>query len=372
MKVLIMSVLVIGSLAFSGCGKQSGGEKPSPEKTGKPEVSSVVHLDAESRKEAGIKIDEVRPVALKEKITVQGRVDFDQRRLSHLTSKVAGRVDQVFAFLGDRVKANQLLATIYSQEYLVAQSEFIQAEQRIDRLVARKDSTEEIVAARSIYESARRKISVIGASEDDINYLITNHAPKTMLEIRAPFDGTVVETNEILGHFVDVGSLLFHIADFSSVWILVDVYEKDIKLLTTGMKATIEVSAYPGETFKGQLTRILDVVDDKTRTIKARIEAENNHHKLKPGMFASAILTTNKSSMVLALPAGSIQREGDKRYVFVVPNDSTFVKRYVEIGKETQERIEISGGLKEGERVVINGAFTLKSEMLKESFGEGE
>jgi RND family efflux transporter MFP subunit len=372
MKDLIVSVLVIGSLAFSGCGKRSGGGKPSAEKTEKAEDSGVVHLDVESRKEAGITIEEVRPVVLTEKLTVQGRVDFDQRRLAHLTSRVAGRVDQVFAFLGDRVRANQVLATVYSQEYLVAQSEFIQAEQRIDQLLARKDSTEELAAARSIYESARRKISVIGASDDDINYLITNHAPKTMLEIRAPFDGTVVETNEILGHFVDVGSLLYHIADFSSVWIIVDVYEKDIHLLATGMEAMVEVSAYPGVTFRGQLTRIFDVVDDKTRTIKARIEAENINHKLKPGMFASAILTTKRSSMVLALPAGSIQREGDKRYVFVVPNDSTFVKRTIEIGKETQEKIEILGGLKEGERVVINGAFTLKSEMLKESFGEGE
>jgi RND family efflux transporter MFP subunit len=213
---------------------------------------------------------------------------------------------------------------------------------------------------------------VIGASEDDLNDLIKSHVPKTMLEIRAPIDGTVVETNEILGHFVDIGTLLFHIADLINVWLIVDVYEKDISLLTTGLESKVEVNAYPGETFSGQLTRIFDMVDEKTRTIKARIEVINRNHKLKPGMFASATLTTKRSAMVLALPSSAIQREGDRRYVFIVPNDSTFLKRYVEIGKETQQRIVILGGLKEGEKVVTNGAFTLKSELLKETFGEGE
>lgn len=372
MKHFISAVIVIGSLAFSGCGKQSGGGKSSPEKTGKSETLSVVHLDLQRQKEAGVAAYVVRPMPLEETITVPARVDYDQRRLAHMTSRVAGRVDQVFAFLGDRVKANQMLATVYSQEYLVAQSEFLQAEQRLDRLISRQDTTEDLANARSIHESARRKILVIGASENNLNDLIKSRAPKTMLEIRSPIDGTVVETNEVLGHFVDIGTLLFHVADLTNVWLIGDVYEKDISLLTAGLEAKVEVTAYPGETFNGQLTRIFDMVDEKTRTIKVRIEVMNQNRKLKPGMFASVILTTKRAARVLALPASAIQREGDRQYVFIVQNDSTFLKRYVRVGKETLQRTSIISGLKEGERVVTNGAFTLKSELLKETFGEGE
>jgi multidrug efflux pump subunit AcrA (membrane-fusion protein) len=89
-------------------------------------------------------------------------------------------------------------------------------------------------------------------------------------------------------------------------------------------------------------------------------------------MFASVTLTSQRSAMILALPSDAIQRDGDKRYVFTAPNDSTFVKRYIETGAEKDQWIEVLGGLKEGEKVVTHGTFALKSEMLKESFGGGE
>ncbi len=363
-------VVIIISLVLSGCGKQSSDEKKSAEKTETVETQTTVHLDLERQREAGIKIKEVRMTSLKEKITVAGRVEYDQRRLAHVTSRVAGRVEQVFAYLGDRVKARQVLATIYSQEYLTAQSEFIQAEQRLEQLLARKDSTEELATARSIYQSARRKLLVIGATEDDLNDLAKNHAPKTLLEVRTPLGGTVVETNEILGHVVEVGTTLFHVTDISTIWLIVDFYEKDVAKVKTGIEVVAEVVAYPGEKFKGTLTRMFDVVDKDSRTIKGRAELNNPSGKLKPAMLATVLIGTQTTSEALVLPSQAVQIDGNARFVFVARDDTSFSKRLVSLGRQFEERVEIVEGLKQGERVVTSGAFVLKAEMLKSMFGE--
>lgn len=326
-------------------------------------------LDAEQQQKAGIKIEPVASRALQQTIAVPGRIVFNERRLAHLTARVAGRVEQVYAFLGDRVQKDALLATIYSQDYLAAQSEFIQAEERLKLAAARKDSTE-LPTARSIFESARRKLLVIGATEKDLTEIAETHIPKTLLEIRAPFAGTVTEASEILGHVVEVGGTMFHVADLSTLWVLVDIYEKDIAKIKAGLTAEIEVAAYPGEKFRGRLTTIFDVLDETTRTVKARVEAENPTGKLKPQMFATVNLQSGEAADVLVVPESAVQSEGDQRFVFV-PEAEGFEKREVRTGQKMDGLIAILEGLAMGDSVVTDGAFVLKSELAKEILEEG-
>lgn len=302
-------VFMLAAATFA-CGRNENQEQQAQAEEGEDhKASDVVRLDAEQQQKAGIKIETIQLRSLQQKVSVPGRVVFNERRLAHLTSRVAGRVEQVYAFLGDRVQKDALLATIYSQDYLAAQSEFIQAKERLRLAVTRKDSSE-LHTARSIFESVRRKLLVIGATEKDLNEIAETHISKTLLEIRAPFAGTVTEASEILGHFVEVGGTLFHVADLSTLWVLADIYEKDLANIKPGLPADIEVVAYPSEKFHGRLTTIFDVLDETTRTVKARIEAENLSRKLKPQMFATVTLQSGEPTNLLVVPeaGGAVRR----------------------------------------------------------------
>jgi len=367
-RVKFLILIGISALLFA-CGK--GGESEGDETT-EAEIaapSGIVRLDGEQQVLGGLKVEPVQVRSLPQSITVPGRIDFNQRRLAHLTSRVAGRVEEVHAFLGDRVQENALLATIYSQEYLTAQSEFIQAEERLKQAGDRGDSID-LATTQAIYESARSKLLVIGASENDLEEIERTHVTKIHLEIRAPFAGTITGTNVISGNFLEVGTSLFHLADLSTLWVIVDIYEKDLPKVKPGVQAEVEVAAYPMEKFRGLLTTVFDVLDEKTRTLRARVEVQNPGGRLKPQMYATVTIRTGALTDVVAVPSQALQSEGEARLVFVALDGSSFAKRLVKPGSQLDGWVEIIDGLKPGERVVTDGAFVLKSELAKSTLGE--
>ena len=352
-------------------GKDSSPDKLEVQESAERDAIPIVNLDREQRELAGIRIDVAQNHSLLETISIPGRLVFDERRVAHLTARVPGRVEQVYAFLGDRVGKDALLATIYSPDYLAAQAEIIQAEERLQVAMARRDSLE-LRMARAIFESARRKLLVMGATEKDIEEVTSTHVPKTFLEIHAPYAGTITETNDILGHFVDIGATLFHLVDISRLWMLADVYEKDLAKIKPGLTAEVQVPAYPGEKFPGRLTTLFDVLDETSRTVKARIEVENPTGRLKPQMFGETHILVDGNIKGIVVSAESVVKENGKTFVFVALNDTTFERREVSLGSAVDSFIEVRNGLKQGERVVTKGSFQLKSELLKEAFAEEE
>ncbi|MBW7887224.1 MAG: efflux RND transporter periplasmic adaptor subunit [Bacteroidetes bacterium] len=358
------SFVIMMMLAFLfGCGNNST-EQKKEEYAEKNESELTIQLTAEQRAQAKIATAPAAIQTFSGTLQIPGRIDFNQQQLAHITARVSGRVEAVFAFAGDRVQANEVLATIYSQQYLAAQSEFLQAKQRLAHIEMKND-TGEIQTARAIFESARQKLIVLGVSQNEIAELEQTQTQKTMLEIRSPFNGSVIDANEILGHFVEVGTNLFHIANLSTVWIIADVNEKDIAQLKTGLHASVEVSAYPGELFEGRVTRIFDVLDEKTHTVKVRIEAKNLQGKLKPQMFASVTLALEEGTRALMIPKEAVQLEGNEQIVFVAGANNIFTKQIVKTGRELGKNIEITEGLHAGDTVVTEGAFTIKSEFQK-------
>ncbi len=368
MSVQFLSSLLI-LLVLAGCGEKQHARESGDAIPGEgPEQSPPgVIIPVRVQKEAGIALAEVKKGMIEESILLPGRVAFDQRRLAHLTSRVAGRVEHLYAYLGDRVKSGELLATIYSPDYVATQSEFLQAEARLGAARTRRDSAE-LKTARAIFESVRRKLTVLGAAEKDLDELAVSRVPETYLEIRAPFAGTVTEAGDILGHFVQVGTTIFHIADLSTVWVTVDIREKDLPRVSPGMRAAVEVAAWPNEEFPGLLTRVFDAVDEQSRAIKGRVELQNRGGKLKPEMFANVRVKTRGETAALLVPSDAVQFDGESSYLFVARNDTLFEKRPVRVLKDSGGMSAILEGLKPGERVVVAGAFTVKSEMLKRNF----
>jgi RND family efflux transporter MFP subunit len=364
--VQFLSVVLIFILV--GCGNNSNKNEDNEyqERTHNDEKSEVVLTKHQIEH---IKIEIETPV-IKEvdiPLVLQGKVALNELMTAHLTSRVKGRVEKVYAVISDRVKKSQPIVDLYSQEFIAMQSEFIQAEERLKRI---KENNPDFNIAHSIYESARKKLEIVGLTEKEIEQLAENHKPFTFISIRAPFDGTLISGEVRYGEFVDVGKEFFVLSNLQNLWILADVFENDLPLIKEGMTGDITITSFPEETFKGKLTRIYDVVDAASRTVKVRFEVFNHNNKLKPEMFVNVLVKGRLDGSNLKIKSTGLMKEKDSSYVFVAVNDTTFQKRYVTVGRETKEYTEIKSGIKPGEKIVTRGTFYLKSELAKETFVE--
>jgi len=329
--------------------------------------SSIVHLDQHKIFHAGLKTEIVQEKSIAVPLTLSGKVGFDERKIAHITSRIPGRVEEVRVFTNDNVASNTVVAEIYSQDFISLQYEFIQAIERMERSL--QGSQDEQKTAQSLYESVLQKLTILELSDDDINDLRTSKKPKQYYSIRAPFAGTILESKVKKGMFLQSGEELFDFADLSTVWVLADVYERDLARVRPGMKAEVSTTFYPGS-FNGTITSIYNVVDEKTRTVKARIELNNSSRRLKPEMYCTVKIQTQFGKETIKIPSTALMGDTEKHFVFVAINDSTFERRDIRTGVETKEFAEVIDGLLIGERIVVVGSFFLKSELAKETFGE--
>ena len=368
----ILTALVLGVLLILGCRKEQNKE---PEEQHEEHASenletTIVHLDKHKVFHAGIKVETVQKKSVAIPLTLPGKVSFNERRLAHISARISGRIDKVNVFTNDKVNVDAVLVEMYSQEYLTMQYEFLQAAERWKRSQSAKvGSSDENATTKAIYESAKRKLSVIGVTQEELQELESNQTSRTYYQLRAPFNGTILESKVRVGSFVQVGIELFDFADLSAVWVLADLYEKDLPFVRTGMKAEVQVAAYP-DFFSGTITTIYGVLDEKTRTVKARVEVRNKGGKLKPEMFCTVKIQTEFGKETIKIPASALLGETEKHFVFIALNDTTFEKRDVRTGVETWEFAEILDGLLVGEKIVAKGGFFLKSELAKDTFGE--
>jgi len=355
------------AFALVACNKPAPEEHPHQAAETHDENAAVVSLTKHQLFHIHLEIAEVNESSVPIPLTLPGKVMLNEKRRAAITARLAGRVEKVAAFAGDRVSAGQALTEIFSQEFLSMQMEYLQALERAQRF---GNASADQTTAKTILLAARRKLEVAGLREADLRQLETSKEPLSHLPVRAPFSGAMLAAEVVQGQFVELGAHLFEIADLSTQWILADIYEQDLPRVHKGVKAQVEVTPYPREMFSATLTEIFDVVDAKTRTVKARLEVQNPSGKLKPEMFASVHLTTELGGSTIKVPASAMLGETERHFVFVALNDSTFEKREVRTGVETREIVEVLDGLATGERIVTRGGFFLKSELAKETFGE--
>jgi Cu(I)/Ag(I) efflux system membrane fusion protein len=369
-KYSLLSILnIILAIGISSCASDNkkSEEQVAEEHHGEEIHSSIVTLDRHKIFHAGIKTEKVNEKSIAVPLSLSGKVGFDERKVAHITSRIAGRVEEVRAYTNDNIAARSTVAKIYSQDFVSLQFEFIQAIERKERST---DGTEdEKKAAQSIYESVLQKLSILEVSDADINELRSTKRPNQYYSIRAPFSGTILESKVKKGMFLQIGEELFDFADLSTVWVLADVYEGDLARVHPGMKAEVSTTFYPGS-FYGTITSIFNVVDEKTRTVKARIELNNSARKLKPEMYCTVKIQTKYGKETIKIPSTALMGDTEKHFVFIAVNDSTFERRDIRTGVETKDFAEVMDGLMIGERIVVVGGFFLKSELAKETFGE--
>jgi cobalt-zinc-cadmium efflux system membrane fusion protein len=315
----------------------------------------------------------VEPVGQKEierNLTLPAVVEADPSRLVKILPPLAGRITQLKVQLGQRVEQNQPLAVLDAPDLQTAYADygrgkvqFEQAQKNRDRLralgssggISQKDVQQaetDFVTAEAEYQRAQARLRQIGVDPEAIDKSRT-------VTILAPISGSVIDLTVAPGaYWNDPTAPLMTLADLSSVWVTANVPEKDTSRVSQGQAVDVALSAYPGETFKGQVLFVSDVLDADTRRTKVRIAFKNPGTRLKPGMFANATFFAPKQAAPI-LPATALVLKDDANQVFVEVAPWTFEARPVEVGFQQDDQAIIRSGVKAGDRVIIKGGVLL-------------
>jgi len=222
-------------------------------------------------------------------IRMVGKIDYDETRLKHITAWVPGRIDRLYVdFTGITVNKGEHMVYLYSPELLSAQAELLQAVKAVENF---KEGGSELIR-RSILATlaaAREKLRLLGLTAEQIEQIENSGKPVTHLTIYSPIGGIVISKHATEGMYVETGTPIYTIADLSRLWIKLDAYESDLPWIRYGQEVEFTTDAYPGEVFKSAISFIDPVLNDKTRTVKVRINVDNSDVKLKPEMFVRAV-----------------------------------------------------------------------------------
>lgn len=353
------------------------------------EQEGLVELTPEQMVTAKIEIATVEIRAVSAEIAATGEIVPPDNGIARVGPKMSGRVTRLSKGVGDAVKAGEALATLNSPElgrakadYLVAATTARVTRENSDREKALFDKgvgTErdwrnaegEAAKARAEKEAAELRLHTFGVSDAQLKKLSVDDHYGSSISVTSPIAGVVVERPISVGQMAEPQDTMFVVMDLTKVWVQVDVYERDLQQVSVGQSVEARVQAWGERTFPGTIEVIGAVIDRRSRTIKVRVVLANPEGALKPGMFAAVKLggTTAAPREGLFVPASAVQRDGDASVVFVPVGDHEFQMREVELRSRAGEWFEVIHGLASGEKVVSSGAFLLKSEAKRESFG---
>lgn len=374
-------------------------------------------VDAAARELMHIQVVPVERKFVTAKIRMVGKIAFDETRLATITAWAPGRLERLFVdYTGIQVKRGDHLVSIYSPELLTAEQELRSAVQAVKNL---RDGAPEMLrtTGEATLAAARGKLKRWGLTEDQIRDAETKGALSDRITIFAPIGGTVIERMGVEGAYVEVGMPIYRIADLSRVWVLLEAYESDLAWLHFGQTVSFTAEAYPGEKFTGKIAFIDPVLDDKTRTVKVRVNVSNEDGRLKPEMFVRAVveaqiatggrvmdpglagkwispmhpeivkngpgtcdicgmplvkaedlgyvaLQAGDADKPLVIPASAPLITGTRAVVYVEVLDAdppAYDGREIELGPRAGDYYLVKSGLEEGERVVVNGNFKIDS-----------
>ena len=365
---------------------------PAPAEESRPKRSSdevrLVRLPLDEVTRSGMTVESIRRTAFRTYRTFPGVVRPNEHMLANITALVRGRVAEVHADLGQMVKPNQLLAVLHSSDLGLAQSAYLKARARRhvaeqayqraqflyqEKVIGQAEAQRregEMISVRAEAQEAREGLRLLGMDDKEIRTLERTQTIRSQVPIVAPFAGRVIARDLTKGEVVETTHKLFSVADLSTVWVVGNVSEKDISYLhraTVSPNQPVEVfvAAYPDEVFQGTVSYVGDVLDTATRTLQVRLALPNPDGRLKPEMFATIRVLSEPASDVLVVSEAAVQHDRDRSFVFVQREPGVYEERAIRLGEKNGTFAEVVEGVKEGEMVVKEGAFILKSELLK-------
>lgn len=326
-------------------------------------------------KTAGIVLDTAAPGRIRTSLQLPGEIRFNQDRTAHVVPKVNGVVESVSANLGQQVKKGQVLAVVSSSTVSEQRSELLNAQQRLtlaqstharektlwqEKISAEQDylqAGQALKEAEIAVRNAQQKLAAIGAG--------TSSSGLNRYEIRAPFDGIVVEKHLALGEAVKEDASIFTISDLSSVWAEMTVAARDMNAVRVGESVTVNATAFASSA-SGKIAYVGALLGEQTRTAKAHVVLPNPGNVWRPGLFVNVDVLAQEAEVPLAVAADAVQSVEQKQVVFVRVADG-FRKQEVTLGRTDGKRVEILKGLSAGDVYAAAGSFVIKAELGKGS-----
>jgi len=340
-------------------------------KQGELEMLEHVSLSPTQMVMSNVATIKVNRMPLAKEVGAVGIVQYDQARQAKVTAWVAGRIDRLYVnTVGAWVSRGRPVAEVYSPDLVSAQQEYLLALRSREQF---KNSPIQAISqgGEGLVASARQRLKLMGVKDYQIAALEKSGNPNIRLSIYTPLSGIVIEKIALEGQYVNVGDPLFNIADLSTVWVEVEVYEADFPFVKIGQKVDITSQSYPGTTFSGRVSLIYPFLDPKTRTVKVRVELPNPGLRLKPDMFVNAVIRMPLGD-VLAVPVAAVMDTGKRQVVWVEMKPGMFAPRDVKTGARAGDNVQILSGLMRGDKVAATGAYLIDSEaQLKGGAGGG-
>lgn len=384
-------------------------------KEDKPSSVSQLQLSPYARKLAGIQTAPAERKYVEVTIRMAGKIDYDETRLAYISSRIAGRIDKLYVdYTGIAVNKGDHMAYIYSPDLLSAQQELIQAIKTAGNLSA--DSLPAIrKSSQMTINAIREKLRLWGITEEQISRIEKQSQPSDHITVYSPITGIVIDKNAVEGMYVATGERIYTVADLNRLWIKLDAYESDLAWIKYGQEVEFSTESYPGEIFSGRISFIDPVLNDKTRTVKVRVNIENPSGKLKPEMFVRAqvrakitaggkVITPAIAGKWISpmhpeiikdapgkcdvcgmplVPAESLGFVGQEQagepplvipasaplitgkravvYVELPDNEGVYQGREIVLGPRAGDYYIVKSGLDEGEKLVVNGNFKIDS-----------
>jgi Cu(I)/Ag(I) efflux system membrane fusion protein len=334
-----------------------------PGSMSEPAAAGVVEIDPTVIQNIGVRSVRVERRDMVRHIRTVGRVAWDERRVSHVHTKVQGWIERLHVqFEGQRVERGQPLLEIYSPELVSAQEELLIAS-RYREATAASPIAEVSRGGSAMFDATRRRLALWDIPDAVIEQLLESGEIRKTLSLYAPTRGIVTSLGVREGMEVGPAQNLYMIGDLERVWIQADIYESDLPWVAVGQRGTVDLSYLPGRHFEGPVTFIDPFLDPKTRTARVRIELDNPDELLKPDMFANVTLATETRPDVIAVPDEAILRTGRRNIAIVAIGAGRFEPRPVVLGLDAGDGwVEIRHGLSEGDEVVVSGQFLIDSE----------
>lgn len=377
-------------------GGAKGGDEGGAHGAHEEEAAGVVRLTKEQLATLQLTSEAVRTRAVASEIVATAELVPPDDGVARVGSKLSGRIMKLPVMVGAQVKAGQLIAVVDSPELGTAKADYLMAlaqakltRETADRekvlfekkITAERDyrvAEAEATKARAAKEAAEARLHTFGISDAQLGRLGAEQHASSSILVTTPIAGVLVERPVALGQVIEPADTVGVVMNLGAVWMQVDAYERDLAQLAVGQKVSATVPAWPERVFQGEIQAIGAVVDRRSRTVKVRVVMGNADGALKPGMFAKVTLAGSKGEARQGLfaPSAAVQRDGEKAIVFVpVGSDDKggeFQLREVELGVASEGWVQITRGLAAGEKVVTRGAFQLKSEARRSSFGGHE
>jgi Cu(I)/Ag(I) efflux system membrane fusion protein len=355
----------------STAGHQHGAPPASPEtkaapgEAKQPEETPTVEIPTDKQQLIGVRTVKATIQPLHRVIRTVGRIEYDEKKLATANTKIEGWIEKLHVdYTGRYVQKGEPLAEIYSPELVATQQEFLNVLRWAGQSQSVKDERTAMLLfndAQAMLNAAKERLRLWDISDEQIKKIETTGKPMRTLTIYSPVSGYVLQKMAVQGMRVMPGEKLFDVVDLSSVWIVADIYEYELPLIKVGQTARIGLSYFPGKDFSSKVDYVYPALASETRTAKVRFTIPNPDGVLKPQMFTNVEIKINLGSR-LAVPSEAVIDTGVRQIVYVDKGEGYFEPREVTTGLKVDELVEVTGGIKAGEKVASSANFLIDSE----------